>query len=142
MCVWVKSSAATVYYLRKKTQVWKNQTWFYKFGFKVYLRILSFIWGHSTTTWTKFYIFLTPFSPLEWTNIDILHTVYPKTVPENWVLRKKNCFDIDNGLKNIFFKNKTSMFFKIWKRISRKFTKFQLNQTNDKKLKIKIAWMS
>ena len=37
--------------------------------------------GHSTTTWTKFYPILTP-SPLEWTNMDILHilsTLYHMT---------------------------------------------------------------
>ena len=31
--------------------------------------------GHSTTTWTKVYLTLT--LPLEWTNMDILHIIYP-----------------------------------------------------------------
>ena len=30
------------------------------------------VWGHSTTTWTKFYPILTP-TPLKWTCVDILH---------------------------------------------------------------------
>ena len=34
------------------------------------------LWGHSTTTWTKFYPILTP-SPLKWTIVDILHDTYP-----------------------------------------------------------------
>ena len=37
-----------------------------------------------------------------------------KTFPENWASKKKLfCFEIDNGLKNIFFRNKTFLFFKI-----------------------------
>ena len=32
-------------------------------------------WGHSTTTWTNFDPFLTPY-PLEWTSVDLLHTPY------------------------------------------------------------------
>ena len=37
---------------------------------------LYIIRGHSKTTWTKFYPILTP-TPLEWTKLDILHTIYP-----------------------------------------------------------------
>ena len=32
--------------------------------------------GHSITTWIKFYPILTP-TPLEWTKMDRLHTLYP-----------------------------------------------------------------
>ena len=37
-----------------------------------------------------------------------------QNLPENWVSKQSFfCFDIDNGLKNIFFRNKTFLFFKI-----------------------------
>ena len=37
---------------------------------------VNLIWSHPITTWTIFYSFLTP-TPLEWTKLDILHTIYP-----------------------------------------------------------------
>ena len=45
----------------------------YIFNYSLLLR------GHSTTTWIKFYPILTP-TPLEWTKMDILHTIYPSYV--------------------------------------------------------------
>ena len=34
------------------------------------------VWGHSTTTWTKFHQILTT-QPLEWTIVNILDKIYP-----------------------------------------------------------------
>ena len=39
-------------------------------------KLRTFMRGHSTTTWTKFWQILTP-SPLEWIIVDILHDTYP-----------------------------------------------------------------
>ena len=67
-------------------------------------------------------------------------------------VNKVFCFDIDNGLKNIFFYEQNFFVFQdrklklsasVWKRISCNLTKFQLNQKTDiKKMKITIVWMS
>ena len=40
------------------------------------LKSLNVLGGHSTITWTRFYPILTP-TLLNWTNMDILHTIYP-----------------------------------------------------------------
>ena len=51
--------------------------WTGSFGFTT-LNFTLIVRGHSTTTWTQFYPILTPI-PLEWTKMDILHTIYPLT---------------------------------------------------------------
>ena len=44
----------------------------------------------------------------------MLCQVNAKTFTENWVSKQSFfCFDIERGLKNIFFRNKTFLFFKI-----------------------------
>ena len=48
---------------------------FWTFQRGIHSRTLACLRGHSTTTWTKFYSILNP-SPLEWTNMDLSHTIY------------------------------------------------------------------
>ena len=42
------------------------------------------IMGHSTTTWIQFYPILTPPTPLEWTEMDILHSINPLSRGPLW----------------------------------------------------------
>ena len=69
----------------------------------------------------------------------VIYLVYLKTFTENWV-RKTNlfCFKIDNGLNFFFFWNETFLLFKklsaaVCNKLSWNFTKFQLNETTDRK---------
>ena len=49
------------------------------------LILLKLLWGHSKTTWTKFYPILTPQPPeLEWIKMDILHTIYSLSHDPPW----------------------------------------------------------
>ena len=78
-----------------------------------------------------------------------------KAFTENWV-SKQSCFvlilkPVHSWIISYLFRNKTFLFFKIesWdfqhlfkKGISWNLTKFQLNQTTDKQMEIKIVWMS